>query len=722
MDRRQLPIKEYLQKRDVQERIQRKIAEVRAKATVTISRAAELFDFSENRLRDWEKRGLLSAERATKQDGKGAAHRQYTPADLDKLAVIQALLDRGYSLSDLEREVEAIWQVADTLTTAQAQPKEDQTSIGILPIDQRVERIYNETSFFPYFAAQVLKYSLFLIAEDIAEVRVGMVLPRFSKSLSLPVKGPEEVSLLGESLVAWYGRTQWFYLFLTEKPSFQFPSDFRVESLSVRQENNLEGNKPHNRTVIVVPRMAQSLSLTRSTIETIQRLLAILYEEADSWREYFGEGPREVVYPGADFINSRYMTDPLLTRLTDMVVRLGGKTVDNRDRWRFCCILLSKDASLPLQQRSLIVRAQSKGAPHAVATTTVTSENPGLSLRSYLSGHVIYLPAISPRDPIIAYREEEEQPEQEPIRSAIAIPVSSEDGLSIAVMYIVSNESNAFSKYDQRLLRVIGQMVEELLLTYHVGQTTSKLKDVLANPETVDLAFKDFLSESDFIRDVEALLSKLKGEMEEWKEPIRLESPPIPEKARRFWEEQKSGNVVSFIAVDIDSQSNRAYKYGEQVARNLTKEVGGRIRKQLDLFEKYKGRKLYHVYADQFYLLLEGILLEEAQEMAERLRRVLKGSYSLNMQSISTEQPVLPDNMLELNDVTVRVGVSTYTYVKLQEVLKRYHSTVAVSETRDLIVMSLYERLTLGRAEGGDVVISWKPDIWDYKRWSFSQH
>ena len=67
MDRRQLPpIADYLQSREVQERLQEKIGEVRAKSTVTISRAAELFEFTENRLRDWEKRGLLSAERALK--------------------------------------------------------------------------------------------------------------------------------------------------------------------------------------------------------------------------------------------------------------------------------------------------------------------------------------------------------------------------------------------------------------------------------------------------------------------------------------------------------------------------------------------------------------------------------------------------------------------------------------------------------------------------------
>ena len=47
-------IKEYLEHKDVQERILRSIEEARSKATVTISRAAKLFGFSESQLREWE--------------------------------------------------------------------------------------------------------------------------------------------------------------------------------------------------------------------------------------------------------------------------------------------------------------------------------------------------------------------------------------------------------------------------------------------------------------------------------------------------------------------------------------------------------------------------------------------------------------------------------------------------------------------------------------------
>src|SRR2546421_12596646 len=101
-------IKEYLQNKDVQERIQRSIDNARSKATVTISRAASLFGFSESQLREWEKRGLLSTERqALSQDSRG--HRQYSPSELDKLAIIRALIDAKYAPNDIPSDIDRIW-------------------------------------------------------------------------------------------------------------------------------------------------------------------------------------------------------------------------------------------------------------------------------------------------------------------------------------------------------------------------------------------------------------------------------------------------------------------------------------------------------------------------------------------------------------------------------------------------------------------------------------
>ena len=75
-------IRTYLQNEDVQKRIRQNIQRGHLEATVTIGRAARLFGFTENQLRDWEDRGLLKPFRITTQ-------RQYPPAEVEKLAIIK---------------------------------------------------------------------------------------------------------------------------------------------------------------------------------------------------------------------------------------------------------------------------------------------------------------------------------------------------------------------------------------------------------------------------------------------------------------------------------------------------------------------------------------------------------------------------------------------------------------------------------------------------------
>src|SRR5438034_4386304 len=105
-------IREYLQNKEVQERITKRMRDARSKATVTISRAANLFDFTESQLREWEKRGLLKTERtALSQDSKtSTGHPQFSPDELDKLALIRELMDQKYSISEIPQNIDAIWK------------------------------------------------------------------------------------------------------------------------------------------------------------------------------------------------------------------------------------------------------------------------------------------------------------------------------------------------------------------------------------------------------------------------------------------------------------------------------------------------------------------------------------------------------------------------------------------------------------------------------------
>ncbi|HYT43081.1 MAG TPA: hypothetical protein VEP90_12120, partial [Methylomirabilota bacterium] len=182
--------------------------------------------------------------------------------------------------------------------------------------------------------------------------------------------------------------------------------------------------------------------------------------------------------------------------------------------------------------------------------------------------------------------------------------------------------------------------------------------------------------------------------------------------------EQESEEVVSFIAVDIDDQSSFAVKYGDQVARNLSREVGLRLQGEVNLLSDPQLRRLYHVNADRYYLFLKGMKLDDARNKARSLHQALIGEYRIDARRIVTGRPILPTGLLELPKVTVRLGVSSYEFKKLKEILGRYEAINAVAQTRDLLMQNFDVQLNTGQREGGNVVISWDNEIWGYRNLS----
>jgi DNA-binding transcriptional MerR regulator/GGDEF domain-containing protein len=677
-------IRKHLERKEVQERIQKHMLDARAKATVTISRAANLFSFTESQLREWEKRGLLKTDRpALSQDSKtSTGHRQYAPEELDKLALIRDLMNEGYALGEIPPNIDEIWK--QILDEQQSQTWRIQETEH-LPIDRRVEYTDQEV-FWRYFVSQVLRLSLLLICEDTPDTLAGLVLPLQKKASAEVVTDPGELDKLGLSLIGWLGPNQIFYAFLDTAPSFEFPSDIRIEPLQAVREG-----KTYYTPMLIVQRRTWLPALRDAVLETIQRLLGLVYEQVEQWRSSFDYGMRDWTYQVTDFRSGPTVTDAMLNGLTNMVIALGGKTSDGLDRWRFCNLFLPQDTSLPLQQRYLVVRVHSKNAPVEVSSMRLSVTRPGPAFIAYQTGHVIYRPRVMPPD--LAYRELEES-----TRSAIALPIAGEDGLAVASLYIASEELEAFSQGDQRALRLITRMMEDLLATYQTRrQVTGRLADMVTNPGLVDVSFRDFMSENDFINDVEDLLTGIHAQ--------ELTA-------------QQAEEVISFIAIDIDNQSSLATRLGDHVARNLGREVGSRILGQLRILSP-ELRRLYHVSADRYYLFLKGVTLDAARNRAETLRLTLIGGYRINARHIG--RPLLRDRLLELPDVTVRLGVASYKYSKLKEVLGRYPAEIAVAETRAVIMLNLDEILDLGQREGGNVIISWDPVIWAYRLWSPSE-
>src|SRR5262249_48823534 len=148
-------------------------------------------------------------------------------------------------------------------------------------------------------------------------------------------------------------------------------------------------------------------NLSLPLVKTIRRLLKPTYNNVNDWRSCFDYGMRDWVFQVTDFKSSSNPSDDVLNRLADVIVQLGGKTADGMDRWHFCCILLPEEPTLPLQQQSLVVRAQSRHAPYIISMATVSTKDPGLSLSAYQSGHVIYRPDTSVKDFLFANPEYE---------------------------------------------------------------------------------------------------------------------------------------------------------------------------------------------------------------------------------------------------------------------------------------------------------------------------
>lgn len=681
-------IKQHLQDRDAQQRILKNIERAHSETTVTIGRAASLFEFTENQLRDWEVKNRLTPNKST------GGQRLYPLSELDKLAIIRELLDAKFAPGDIPENIDKIW---NAISPREGQEVSPAASDGRhLLIDRRVDE-NDQNVFWQYFVSQVLRISLLLICEDMPETIAGLVVP-LQQSERIYSNDPKDLQRVGLSLVGWLTRNRTFHAFLDTSPSFEFPSDFRIEYLNMPDANTYPFT-PY----IVIQRRTRGLTLSSVLVETIYRLLQLVYSEVEHWRPSFQAGMRDYVYQVTDFSRGTYVTDPVLEGIMNMVVELGGKSTDGKDRWRFCGLLLPEDGTLPMQQRNLVVRAQSKHTPIRWSNVVLSKNYPGLSFRAYQSGHAIYRPDIHINDHILANREFEET-----TLSAIAIPVAGENGMAVAALYVASDESGAFSKADQRALRLMTRMIEELLSTYQSRhQMPGKLANLLNNPGLVDLAFRDFRSEDDFINDLDAFLATIQARNDI--EPQNRPDPSI-----------KPNEAVSFIAIDIDNQAGLATKYGDQVARNLSREVGLRLRGQLSLLSNPEYRQLYHINADSYYIMLVGMPLDEVRSLALTLYNQIRGDYRIDAHRTAVGRPVKREDMLELKNVTVRLGVQTYMYAKLKEVLKRHPSETAILDVRALVLVNFDESLKKGQVEGGDVIVGWNSDAWGFIRWSSS--
>ena len=364
----------------------------------------------------------------------------------------------------------------------------EQGSLSFLPIDDHARFLYYKVLFWRYFISRVLWLSLQLICQDTPNTTLaGLILPLKKEQAFTYPNRSEDLSRVGESLVGWIGQSRSFYTFLTLTPAFAFPSDFYLIPLEIMGKDKFQKATPKNGSLIAIQRISEPLKLSNAVVETVQRLLNQLYEEIHVWKPYFAQYPPDLVDPAINFHTNH--ADVILNGLANKVVDLGGRNADGQYRWRFCCILLPKDIMSPKQQRSLIVRAQSNSAPHKMGITIVSPDKyPGSScLRALQSASTVYQPEILSTDTAIPKAEG-------PVQSVIALPIGGENGEPVAILYIVSDQKDAFSQADQRVLKVMGKIAEEAIRTYYIRQELAEsIGGLIEEPDFVDTPVQDLL-------------------------------------------------------------------------------------------------------------------------------------------------------------------------------------------------------------------------------------
>ncbi len=714
-----LRIRQHLQKADAQERIRTSINSARTNATVTTSGAARLLELGEQQLRDWERRGLISTTRPPVEGKQTQGHRQFSLDELDRLAVLKELIDEGNftpgEFEHISNHVEEIWREVEAMALAQQVSLEQQGQAGTqrarLPIDARVREARSQL-FWRFYVSRALHLALQLIREDRPVSTTALALPLAPHAENLPVTSIQNVDRLGESLIGWLGKSRSTETLLVPVPAFEVPTDYRIHPLMAMESNQPQEKQPLDHTHIIVRRDSNPLSLRPALVDTIRRLLKPIYEKAEQTRDTFGPGMRDELIATSDLDDTTLHPDIILNGLAEAMVEAGG-LLDQKPRWRFCCILLPNNLALPMQNRTLVVRAQSQNSPHKIGIASVPPNMNSLSMRAYQSGQVCYRNSILPDDSVIAFQDVEGT-----VKSAIAIPVGAEFGEPVAVIYLVSVFESAFSqRADRLLLRLLGRMVGEAVGTYQARlQEAERLGSILRVPDRVDDVVGTFYNENKFIHDLEDFLLTFKADQ------ARLQHSVVPIASSSdsayagSQEAQPEEHIISLIGIDVDHLSAIALKYGDSAVRNLCREIGFRLNGELkSTFVKYPGCHFYRIYGDCFYVLLKHMPYEQVLKKAVLLKKSLNGTYRVNLLFSSASQQSAPGTLQEV-EIKVRLAVSSYDDQTLAGLFARYTDDIVVDSVREMIDGSIMTELRKGMSEGGNNIRAWNPGTRSFEK------
>lgn len=682
----------YIKQPAIQSNLQALIKQTSSKITTSIGEMANIVGVTEPQMRYWEAKGYLSPIR-NESSGKPSGERHYGLPQLVRLLIIKELLNKGFELGSIGAFFDTQKSFLKDMTD---------TFLFILETNQQQQTLADRISqakkalFWRTFVPRVTYLSMRLFFKKPISGDAGLFLPvqkksGFSQGANVDkIDRVEDLPGLGELLIGWHGRNDPFCLFHVHHINRAFLESLRLQTVTSLEWFSEDDNDWPNIHLLVEPYLADSLRQKNDpAYQTAERLLRFLQEHASDWRTYLQSTTDYMAYSPPSLINAS-LDDHLLDEFAETLIQFGGKEQGKKDlHWKFATIFLPLNPLDPLQQRSLVVRGHSKNSPHQTGLVNHAGSRPtGISMLAYQSGQVVYRPNLADGDLDIGLRSDED-----PVSSAIAIPLAGEYGQPIGVLYVTSNEANAFSdKSDQILLRMMERIISEMVITYQTRRLISgKLSEVITRPEIVDSFFGDFDTQNRFSSQVEELLHQMESNG----------TQPFAH--------------LSFIAINVDGSTGVAAQYGGHAERNIIRAVGQRIREWVKIHSKERDIYLFYMFADRFYLLLRDVSLETTGEYAQHLWEVLRAHpYLIEATRVSQDQQILSGRRLSLTAVTSHLAVTGYEYEKLRSMFKLDPKAANI---RARMVGSLEEGLRLGRDEGGDNVV-----IWDRKSEKFVAH
>ncbi|HET9109240.1 MAG TPA: MerR family transcriptional regulator [Ktedonobacterales bacterium] len=719
-----LTLSELLLQPRVIEQLRDRFKRIQESVTTTISEASDLTELSEAQLRYAEARGLLSPNRGATPNvvsTHSRGQRRYTAENLLRAYLIAFILDHGYSLGEIASFMENNGSIIYDLL--------EKTTLRLRPVLDGADALL----FKRFYVPRVLYYALSLIFERNTVSDIGIVFPVRSTPQELDLIAPGEVETaddlihLGHLFVAWRGRSRPFSTFLTAGNPFDREQQIRMIAFSQLESVNPKGwpasSLPVHAYIACSPAAEPELSQADRLLANRQileqpdeseargpanpravagRLIRHVQVLSSSHVGVIGQTETQVsdayFYNAPDMINSA-LGDALLNQLVESVVTLGGPPTpidlaNDEDpehassRWRFSCVLAPREPDTSLKRQELVVVAQSSQGPHRIGVTTTSPQlNGGLTFLAYSSGRVTYRPEVVALDPAVSYVREES-----PIKSALAAPAIDglERGRPAAVVYVASKYATAFDADDMLLIRIMGRLVGEIVRTYSSReQLPDALTNTLSDPEIVDGYFADFLSESQFMKDLRAALQAARAQTDGC-DGIR---------------------TLTLIGLDINDYSSIQRLRGERVGRLLVREIGNRLNQRMHgaFGHGALSAQLYRPWGDRFYMLVKDEDNNTARKRAERIRQDVGRLYQIDSDTLDSMRNVSESAASQqpgVISVSVRMAGATLAYDALRALLERAGDDVTKCAA------SLSRLLDDGLKQANDQPIDEAPSVW----------